>query len=164
MPWKWCVESMYIILNLCMHTKRNPHHKMLVFKYIHQLHLHDLAFSSFHIFFWNKMSFKIKKNKNAENHILCPTNTYILYKYIHKYILHTTAINLKRGIYRAKGDVEWGGVVVVFVCVCVLACVVKWFVPVWSRQSDNADVVLCVGLSPCRRAHTSYISPSQLAQ
>lgn len=91
---------------------------MLVFKYIHQLHLHDLAFSSFHIFFWNKMSFKIKKKpKNAENHILCPTNTYILYKYIHKYILHTTAINLKRGIYRAKGDVGWGGVVVVFVCV-----------------------------------------------
>lgn len=52
MPWKWCVESMYIILDLCMHTKKkNPHHKMLVFKYIHQLHLHDLAFSSFHIFF-----------------------------------------------------------------------------------------------------------------
>lgn len=27
--------------------KKNPHHKMLVFKYIHHLHLHDLAFSSF---------------------------------------------------------------------------------------------------------------------
>lgn len=30
--------------------KKNPHHKMLVFKYIHHLHLHDLAFSSFHYF------------------------------------------------------------------------------------------------------------------
>lgn len=88
MPWKWCVESMYIILNLCMHTKRNPHHKMLVFKYIHQLHLHDLAFSSFHIFFWNKMSFKIKKTKMQKTtfyvlpiHIYC-INTYINIFYI----------------------------------------------------------------------------------
>lgn len=54
---------------------------------------------------------------------LCPTNTYILYKYIHKYILHTTAINLKRGDIQSKG--VGGGVVV-----CVLACVVKYFVPV----------------------------------
>lgn len=22
MPWKWCVDSIYIILNLCMHTKK----------------------------------------------------------------------------------------------------------------------------------------------
>lgn len=31
--------------------KRNPHHKMLVFKYIHQLHLYDFAFSSLPHFF-----------------------------------------------------------------------------------------------------------------
>lgn len=77
-----------------------------------------------------KTSFKIKKNRKPH---LCPTNTYILYKYIHKYILHTTAINLKRGIYRARGGVV----------VSVLACVVKYFVPVWFHQS-YADVVLCV--------------------
>lgn len=47
------------------------------------------------------------KTKCQKNHILCTTNTYILYKYIHKYTLHTTAINLKSGIYRGEGS---GGV------------------------------------------------------
>lgn len=45
---------------------------------------------------------------------LCPTNTYILYKYIHKYILHTTAINLKRGDIQSKRGHGGGGAVVVF--------------------------------------------------
>lgn len=31
-----------------------------------------------------------------KNHISYPTNTYILYKYIHKYTLHTTAKTLNK--------------------------------------------------------------------
>jgi len=42
-----------------------------------------------------------------KNHILYSTNTYILYKYIHKYTLHTTAKTLKRGNENVGGGWGW---------------------------------------------------------
>ena len=54
-----------------------------------------------------------KKNVQMQKttfHVL-PIHIYILYKYIHKYILHTTAINLK-GEILSKWEGGWGVVVV----------------------------------------------------
>ena len=103
---------MYIILRVHVCIQKKIHYTwcLFVFKYIyHQLHKFSMISNLPTIFFVDKMSFKIKKN--AENHISFSTNTYILYKYIHKYILHTTAINLKRGYIEQRGK---GGCVSVF--------------------------------------------------
>lgn len=82
---------------------------------------------------------------------LCPTNTYILYKYIHKYILHTTAINLKRGDIQSKrGGVGGGAVVVCFFSMCCKmvrpSYVVSHMTRMWSCGA-LASLSRCVSLS-----------------
>lgn len=124
----------------CMHTK-NPRHMMLVCVQVYSpstsLILHDFSILVFPHFL--KLYVLQNKKTNAENHISCPTNTYILYKYIHKYILHTTAINLKRGYIEQR---DRGG------SVCVLAWCCKMVCPSMICSVRWAGVVLCVdGLS-----------------
>lgn len=95
-----------------------------------------------------KTSFKIKKKTKPR---LCPTNTYILYKYIHKYILHTTAINLKRGIYRARGGSG---------SVCFSLCC-KIFCPSMISSVIRRCGPVCFS---SLHARTRFVAPHQLAQ
>lgn len=87
---------------------------------------------------------------------LCPTNTYILYKYIHKYILHTTAINLKRGDIQSKRGGGAGGGRSVFFSLCCKMVRPSYVVSHMTRMwSCGALASLPVSLSS---SHLAVIS------